>query len=49
VVVGTSFTFSSPLTIGSVKFAVAMLDVSPARKLLYRMNIVPVKRVPFAR
>ena len=49
VVVGTSCTRSTPFTIGNVRFAVAILDVSPARKLLYLMNMVPVNRVPSAR
>src|SRR5665213_124214 len=49
VVVGTSCTRNTPFTMGSVRFAVAILDVSPARKLSYLMNMVPVNRVPSAR
>ena len=46
---GTSRTLKTPLTMGTVRFAVAILDVSPARKLFQRINMVPLKRVPSAR
>ena len=37
------------LVLGTVRLAVAILEVSPARKLLQVMYMVPLKRVPSAR